>query len=362
MSSFPDFSSYGYEVKQVLGQNHAGGRVTYQAINTKTQQLVVLKQFQFAHLASHWSAYAALHREVQILKLLHHPSIPRYIDSFETPTGFCLIQEYKPAPSLARSQHWTPTEIQQLAIAILEVLVYLQQRFLPVIHRDIKPENILVERQETLNVYLVDFGFAHAGTEEVAASSVVKGTLGFMPPEQIFNRELTLASDLYGLGATLVCLLTQTPSTQIGHLVDASYRFPINKLLPSLHPEFARWLQMMLEPNLEHRFSDATTALQALQSIELTGDVIKPKTLFRTTKLCSITVLAGFVLLALTLFGAITTIARNAKPRHDGVFHRHQKHEIDQDQSDRINKNVRPDNGDRHHKSDDKDDDDDDDD
>jgi len=362
MSSFPDFSSYGYEVKQVLGQNHAGGRVTYQAISTKIQQLVVLKQFQFAHLASHWSAYAALHREVQILKLLHHPSIPRYIDSFETPTGFCLIQEYKPAISLARSQHWTPTEIQQLAIAILEVLVYLQQRLLPVIHRDIKPENILVERQEALHVYLVDFGFAHAGTEEVAASSVVKGTLGFMPPEQIFNRQLTLASDLYGLGATLVCLLTQTPSTQIGYLVDASYRFPIKKLLPSLHPEFARWLQMMVEPNLDHRFPDAVTALRALQSIDHTGNIVKPKTLLPTAKGYSMTTIAGLVLLALMLLGATATISKIAKPLPDAVFQRHQKHEIDQDQGDRINKNARPDNGDRHHKSDDKDDDDDDDD
>jgi len=64
-------------------------------------------------------------------------------------------------------------------------------------HRDIKPENVLVDRQEELKVYLVDFGFAHIGSGEVAASSVVKGTLGFMPPEQMFNRQLTEASDLY---------------------------------------------------------------------------------------------------------------------------------------------------------------------
>jgi serine/threonine protein kinase len=63
---------------------------------------------------------------------------------------------------------------------------------------------------EQMNVYLVDFGFARIGSAEGAMSSVAAGTFGFMAPEQIYNRELSNATDLYALGATLICLLTQT--------------------------------------------------------------------------------------------------------------------------------------------------------
>jgi serine/threonine protein kinase len=186
MKDFPDFTNYGYQIKRELGQNRAGGRVTYLATEINTQRSVVVKQFQFARTGASWSEYDAFEREIQVLRRLDHPSIPQYLDSFQTPAGFCMVQEYKDAPSLASSRRWNPQEIKQIAISVLEILKYLQSQMTPVIHRDLKPENILVDKR--MNVFLVDFGFARTGGGEVAASSVVKGTLGFMPPEQMFNR------------------------------------------------------------------------------------------------------------------------------------------------------------------------------
>ena len=52
------------------------------------------------------------------------------------------------AESLAVSRSWNPQEIKQVAIATLEILVYLQSQGPPVIHRDIKPENILGAAQK----------------------------------------------------------------------------------------------------------------------------------------------------------------------------------------------------------------------
>jgi serine/threonine protein kinase len=206
----PDFSEHGYRLERELSHNRVGGRVTYLATDLKTDQNVVIKQFQFAKIGANWSDYDSYDREIITLKGLEHSGIPKYLDSFQNEDGFCMVQEYKNATSLATPKSFEPAEIRQIAIALLDILVYLQGRMPPVIHRDIKPENILVDPD--LNVYLVDFGFARLGHGEVGVSSVVKGTLGFMPPEQIFNRELTEASDLYGLGITLICLLTGTRS------------------------------------------------------------------------------------------------------------------------------------------------------
>ncbi|MBF2074428.1 MAG: protein kinase [Synechococcales cyanobacterium C42_A2020_086] len=267
MSDLPDFLPYGYEAKKELGANRAGGRVTYLATALSTQEPVVIKQFQFARSSAGWSGYDAYHREIEVLQGLDHPGIPRYLDSFQTEAGFCMVQEYKNAQSLKTTRSFSPDDVKQIAVSALEILIYLQNRIPPVIHRDIKPENILVDEQ--MQVYLVDFGFARVGDGEVGVSSVVKGTLGFMPPEQLFNRQLTEASDLYGLGVTLICLLTKTQSEDIGNLVDISYRVSFKHLLPKLSIHWITWLERMVEPKVKDRFANAATALAALPSSPL---------------------------------------------------------------------------------------------
>ncbi|MEG3919688.1 serine/threonine-protein kinase [Microcoleus sp. POL10_C6] len=267
MNAFPDFSNYGYQVTCELGYNRAGGRVTYLATEINTQRSVAVKQFQFAQTGANWAQYQACEQEIKILRELDHPNIPRYLDSFQTASGFCMIQEYKNADSLAILRQLTPQRTKQIAISVLEILKYLQNRVPPVIHRDLKPENILVD--DRLNVSLVDFGFARIGGGEVAASSVVKGTLGFMPPEQMFNRQLTVGSDLYSLGATLICLLIGIHSTEIGSLMDDTGGINFKPRLPQLTPEFLDWLQKMVEPNFKHRYPSADVALNALIPLEV---------------------------------------------------------------------------------------------
>ncbi len=281
MSSYPDFSLQGYEIIRELGRNREGGRITWQASDLNTGQLVVLKQFCFAQIGSSWSAYNAYEREIQVLQGLNHPNIPRYLGAFSTADGFCLIQEYIHAPSLAVPRSYEPEEIKQIAVSALEILVYLQNRIPPIIHRDIKPENILVDEQ--LNVYLIDFGMSRIGSQEVAGSSVFKGTPGFIPPEQL--RKPTEASDLYGLGATLICLLTATPSSAIVNLTDEDnpYLIRFRHLLPRLNQRFLYWLEKMVQPRLKDRFPSAEMALKALQQLEIT---------LTTAKLLPITTLA----------------------------------------------------------------------
>jgi len=266
MNAFPDFSKHGYQISRELGYNSLGGRVTYLATKINTKKSVVIKQFQFAQLGASWEEYAAYEQEIKVLQKLDFLGIPRYLDSFQTDSGFCMVQEYKNAES-AVARTFSPPDIKQIAIATLEILVYLQAQKPPIIHRDIKPENLLIDEQ--LNVYLVDFGFARLGGGNIAASSVVKGTMGFMPPEQMFNRELTKASDLYGLGLTLICLLTGTKSADVGNLVDANYGIHFRHLVPPLQQGWMNWLERMVAPRLQDRYPSAADALTALKSLDV---------------------------------------------------------------------------------------------
>lgn len=288
MTAFPDFTAHGYQVIKELGHNSEGGRFTYLAKQLADNVQVVIKQFQFSKGAG-WDGFGAIEREIQSLQGLNHRGIPKYLDKFETDNGYCLVTEYFPADTLAVGRSFTPDQIKQIAVQILEILVYLQERMPPVIHRDVKPENILVD--ENLNVYLIDFGFARVGSGSVAMSSANAGTFGFMAPEQIRNLKLTNASDLYGLGLTLICLIGAIRSTDIGNYIDFSNQLDRSKIdskLKGCSLTFVKWLDQMVAPDPSKRFADAKVALDALKPLYVVRlpsvKFSKSNFIFETTK------------------------------------------------------------------------------
>ncbi len=250
-----------YGILGILGRKPSSGRVTYLA--QKGDRQVVIKQFQFAKGAD-WSSFKELEREISILKSLQHPQIPRYIESFESETGFCLVQEYISAPSLAELRSRSLEQVKDIGRQLLEILAYLQALHPPVLHRDIKPENVLCNEQG--EVFLVDFGFSRLGSAEVAASSIMVGTTGFIPPELFAGREPTKASDLYSLGATLLSLITGTPSTQMDRLLGEDFRFS-DTAFEGVDRAYANWLRKMTAVRVRDRFADAKSALDALEAL-----------------------------------------------------------------------------------------------
>jgi|GEM_PF-239020 serine/threonine protein kinase len=255
-----------YLIHSLLG--HQVGRRTFLATDLQTQTSVVLKLLLFGPDFT-WEDLKLFEREAVTLKSLSHPAIPNYLDSFDLDTelgqGFALVQSYIEAQSL---QHWVESgrtfnevDFKNIATQLLEVLIYLHSRQPPVIHRDIKPSNILLSDRSGHNsgqIYLVDFGsvqtVAHGGTITVV------GTYGYMPPEQ-FGGRTTPASDLYSLGATLIYVLTGA------HPADLPKRRGILQFDAGAQISQAcqAWLQGMIQPEVEERFTTAQQALEALQ-------------------------------------------------------------------------------------------------
>ncbi len=124
---------------------------------------------------------------------------------------YAIVQTLAEGQSLfdAVASGWKPTidEAKDIAAQILEILIYLHALNPPVIHRDIKPQNIIIN--DDGEIYLVDFGAVQDTYYTVTGGSTVVGTYGYMAPEQ-FRGQAYLSTDLYGLGTTLLYLLTGT--------------------------------------------------------------------------------------------------------------------------------------------------------
>ncbi|MEB3189204.1 MAG: serine/threonine-protein kinase [Snowella sp.] len=266
MPNLPDFSQYGYQVIERLNHNLQGGRVTYRAIARATQRPVVIKQFLFANQENcGWQDYQEIENEIEILNSLDHAGIPRYIGQFDSGNGLCSVQEYKNAQPLSQPHSFSPESIKNIALQLLEILVYLQSRVPPIIHRDIKPDNVLID--DNFQVYLVDFGLARIGKGTIALSTRMEGTPGYMSPEQVHKDHLTEASDLYGLGATLIYLVTGIqPSSLISY---NNNRIVFRDQIPQFSLPFVNWLENLVKPDPTERYRNAQSALIALEPIDL---------------------------------------------------------------------------------------------
>ena len=199
-----------YRIEGVLGRG--GGGTTYRAARVEDGGGVAVKRLALGDLRD-WKLLELAEREARVLSRLEHPAIPRYVEHFVDDGGdghtFTLVQQLVAARSLRawREGGWHPreSELQDVAAQVLDVLAYIHALSPPLVHRDIKPENVL--RGDDGRIYVVDFGGVRDTVRTATGGSTVVGTFGYMAPEQ-FRGAATPASDLYGLGATIVYLAT----------------------------------------------------------------------------------------------------------------------------------------------------------
>jgi len=259
-----DIIAQRYRIKDTLGVGGVG--TTYEAFDIEESQLVALKVLSLRRMAD-WKVLELFEREARILSALNHPAIPGYLNYFQVDTpsdrSFYIAQQLAQGKSLAVlvENGWQPDEIEvrHLAIQLLEILVYLHSLTPPVIHRDIKPQNIILN--EDGQIYLVDFGAVQdVYHNTVTGGSTVVGTYGYMAPEQ-FRGQAVLSTDLYGLGTTLLFLLTgKSPADLPQRQLKINFRSFVR-----VSNSFGDWLDRMLEPVLEDRFHSAQEALSVLR-------------------------------------------------------------------------------------------------
>ncbi len=148
-------------------------------------------------------------RERQILAGLEHPNIARMFDGGTQSDGIpYFVMEYVDGSWITRyaAEHKLSVEDRvRLFIPVCSAVAYAHRHF--IVHRDLKPPNILIDRAGVPK--LLDFGVSkllHSDQTERADQDML--TPDYASPEQIVGDPVTLAADLYSLGAVLYELLT----------------------------------------------------------------------------------------------------------------------------------------------------------
>jgi serine/threonine-protein kinase len=154
---------------------------------------------------------AFLENEHRVLSLLHADGrgpaeIVRPIEfvkvrKFLRVRSACLVLERVWGTSLQDRTDYPPVDLLHIIEEVCRTLEYIHSR--GIVHADIKPDNILVT--SSLRVKLIDFGFA--AREGAELRSLLKGTWGFLAPEQA-GGVLTPKTDVYNLGATMYWAFT----------------------------------------------------------------------------------------------------------------------------------------------------------
>ncbi|UCF59656.1 MAG: protein kinase [Anaerolineaceae bacterium] len=252
-----------YRIEGVLGQGGFGA--VYLATDERLELPCAVKE----NLNISPESERQFRREATLLATLRHPNLPRVTHHFVLAGHQYLVMDFVEGEDLnqrvEREGALPEEDVLRWTEQIGSALKYLHDRDPPVIHRDVKPANIRITPKG--DAILVDFGIAKATAVGQTTSRGARGvTPGFAPPEQYGLGRTDPRADVYGLGATLYCLLTgEYPPDSVERLVGREILKPPQELQSDLSKNVAEAIVKAMECRREDRFHDVEEFMKALK-------------------------------------------------------------------------------------------------
>lgn len=241
----PRRSDFGnYELLEEIGRGGQG--IVYRARQKSLNRIVALKVIALGNWAT--EAHSRRFRlEAEAIASLDQPGIVPIYEVGEHDGHCYFTMKFIEGERLDRMVQKNPMPIRdaaQTVAALARTVHYAHER--GVLHRDIKPGNVLVSASG--QAHLTDFGLAKLVETESTITNTddLLGTPSYMAPEQITGaKELTTATDVYGLGAVLFEMLTR----RAPFLANAKYE--VIRQVRETEPARPRTLNRKVDIDLE---------------------------------------------------------------------------------------------------------------
>jgi eukaryotic-like serine/threonine-protein kinase len=272
-----------YCIAEKLGGGGMG--VVYKAEDIRLHRFVALK-FLPDEVARDPQAIARFRREAQAASALNHPNICTIHDIGEQDGRYFIAMELLEGHTLQTAICGRPLPLETFLTLALQIADALEAAHSHgIVHRDLKPLNIFVTSRG--DAKLLDFGLAkRLRLDSLAASDTatlstsltmrgqIVGTLAYMSPEQVQDKDIDARSDIFSLGAVLYEMATgkraftgESTATVIAEILRGSPE-PVKALNSELPDGLQHIVSKALEKDRGDRYQSANDLMIDLRRLK----------------------------------------------------------------------------------------------
>ena len=264
----------GYEVMKKLGAGAMGTVVLAKQLSLDRLVAIKLLPKKFASDAQYIDRF---YKEGKAAAKLNDPNIVAAYDVGRAPGGeYFFVMEYIDGDTvfdrITVKRRIPEAEAIHIARQAASALKHAHAKGF--IHRDVKPKNLMINKAGV--VKLADLGLARAGDDSAAITEEkgkIFGTPYYISPEQIRARDVTPATDIYGLGATLYHMVTgRVPfdGTAPKDVMQKHLRDPLippDQIAPNLSGGLSMIIEMMMAKDQRERYHSAADLIEDLDLV-----------------------------------------------------------------------------------------------
>jgi eukaryotic-like serine/threonine-protein kinase len=267
-----------FAIQELLGKGGMGE--VYRASDIRLKRQVALKRIA-PHLRGDARSRERLWKEAEWASRLSDPHIAAVHDVIEEENELFIVMEYVEGQTL-RQRLAEPISVPEfLPIATECALALAAAHKAGVLHRDIKPENIMLTASG--QVKILDFGVAknlpgrpETTTLSTGAGTAFAGTLSYMAPEVVREKESDCSADIFSLGTVFYEAIAGSNPFRAKSFLETCERIlhndplPLRELNPNSPAELDRIVAKMLAKDPAQRYSIAADLAVDLRALELT--------------------------------------------------------------------------------------------
>ncbi|GCE12809.1 class III lanthionine synthetase LanKC N-terminal domain-containing protein [Tengunoibacter tsumagoiensis] len=208
------------------------------------------------------------YREACALRVLgSHSQIPTYFDLLEHDSDMYLVMSDVPGELLMqRMSKLTLTgavplsQVLTWASEVAELLLFIHEQGF--VYADLKPTNLIIGSDEKLS--LIDFELAD---RQGAPGQLLRGTRGYVSPQQYAAYPRHITDDIYSFGALLYFIVTGAESSNAPdpfHLLNR----PLELFRADIPDRLKQIIVRCLQPEVAERYASFTEILTDLTLVE----------------------------------------------------------------------------------------------